>query len=73
MKDKKSSQLASYTSLMEDSLSFMCSIEETFFLTKVVDKQLGLKLVVSFTNMGPDIYIYIYIYIIAEILSYLIS
>ena len=42
---------------MEDSLSFMCSIGETFFLTKVVDKQLGLKLLASFTNMGPDKYI----------------
>ena len=47
---------------MEGPLSFMCSIGETFFLSKVVDKQLGLKSLASFTNIGLDTYILLWKY-----------
>ena len=43
---------------MEGLLSFMYFIGKTFFFTKVVDKQLTLKSLASFTNRGPDTYMY---------------
>ena len=58
VKGKKSSRLASYTSWMEGLLHIMCFIEKTFFFTKVGEKQLGLKSLASFTNIGPNTYLY---------------
>ena len=43
---------------MEGPLSFICSIGKCFFFPKVGDKQLGLKSLASFTNIGPDAYVY---------------
>ena len=52
MEDKE--KQASYTSLIESPLRFVYSIGKTFFFTKVGDKQLGLRSLASFTNVGPD-------------------
>ena len=54
---QRTKNLASYTRLMEGPFCFMCSIGKTSLFTKVGDKQLGLKLLASFTNIDLDTFI----------------
>ena len=52
--------------------SFMCSIKKTFFHKSQREKA-RIKIMSSFYNIDPNIYIYIYIYIVVEMLSFVAS